>query len=127
MLTNVPLIAEIVSSMAKVSRLPVTAKIRLGWDGASRNVVEVSRVLEQSGAAAVAIHARTRAEKFEGHAHWDLIGESKRAVSIPVLGNGDVRNEDDALRMLDETGCDAVMLGRRGAAGWRLKQAKEVD
>ena len=112
LLTNVPLIAEIVSSMAAVSRLPVTAKIRLGWDGSSRNVVEVSRVLEQSGAAAVAIHARTRAEKFEGSAHWEMIGEAKRAVSIPVLGNGDVRNEDDAQRMIEETGCDAVMLGR---------------
>ena len=112
LLTNVPLIAEIVSSMSAVSRLPVTAKIRLGWDGSSRNVVEVSRVLEQSGAAAVAIHARTRAEKFEGSAHWEMIGEAKRAVSIPVLGNGDVRNEDDAQRMIEETGCDAVMLGR---------------
>ena len=112
LLTNVPLIAEIVTSMTQVSRLPVTAKIRLGWDGFSRNVVDVSRVLEQSGAAAVAIHARTRAEKFEGSAHWELIGESKQAVSIPVLGNGDVRNEEDALRMLEETGCDAVMMGR---------------
>ena len=71
--------------------MPVTAKIRLGWDGNSRNVVEVAKALEDAGAAAVAIHARTRAEKFEGTAHWEMIGEAKRAVGIPVIGNGDVR------------------------------------
>ena len=112
LLTNVPLIRDIVRAMSDASRLPVTAKIRLGWDGSSQNVVEVARVLEQAGAKAVAIHARTRAEKFEGLAHWEMIGEAKRAVAIPVLGNGDVRTEDDAVRMIRETGCDAVMLGR---------------
>jgi tRNA-dihydrouridine synthase B len=112
LLQDVPRIAAIVRAMVDASTLPVTAKIRLGWDGDSQNVVEVSRALEDSGAAAVAIHARTRAEKFEGHAHWDLIGEAKKAVGIPVIGNGDVREEDDAIRMLDSTGCDAVMLGR---------------
>ena len=88
------------------------AKVRLGWDGQSQNVVDVARTLEDAGAAAVAIHARTRAEKFEGEAHWDLIGEAKRAVGIPVIGNGDVRTPEDAVRMLERTGCDAVMLGR---------------
>ena len=112
LLTQVPLIRDIVRRMSDASRLPVTAKIRLGWDGSSQNVVEVCRALEESGAQAVAIHARTRAEKFEGSAHWEMIGEAKRAVSIPVLGNGDVRTEDDAMRMLHETGCDAVMMGR---------------
>jgi NCAIR mutase (PurE)-related protein len=98
--------------MTGACRLPVTAKIRLGWDGESRNVVEVCRALEDAGAAAVAIHARTRAEKFEGHAHWEMIAEARKAVGIPVIGNGDVKTEDDALRMLRETGCDGVMLGR---------------
>jgi len=112
LLTNVPLIEEIVRRMSDVSRIPVTAKIRLGWDGQSRNVVDVSKALEQAGAQAVAIHARTRAEKFEGHAHWDMIGEAKRAIGIPVIGNGDVRDAADAVRMLETTGCDAVMLGR---------------
>jgi tRNA-dihydrouridine synthase B len=112
LLQDVPRIRDIVAGMVAASTLPVTAKIRLGWDGHSRNVVEVARALEDSGAAAVAIHARTRAEKFEGHAHWDLIGEAKRAVSIPVIGNGDVRTEEDAVRMLETTGCDGVMLGR---------------
>jgi len=112
LLTNVPLIEQIVRAMTDASDLPVTAKIRLGWDGESRNVVEVSRALEGAGAKAVAIHARTRAEKFEGVAHWDMIAEAKRAVGIPVIGNGDVRSAADAVRMLDVTGCDGVMLGR---------------
>jgi nifR3 family TIM-barrel protein len=112
LLQDVPRIRAIVRAMSDASPLPVTAKIRLGWDGDSTNVVEVSRALEDSGAAAVAIHARTRAEKFEGTAHWDMIGEARRAVSIPVIGNGDVRSAADALRMLETTGCHAVMLGR---------------
>jgi nifR3 family TIM-barrel protein len=112
LLQDVPKIRDMIERMVEASTLPVTAKIRLGWDGNSRNVVEVSKTLEGAGAAAVAIHARTRAEKFEGLAHWDMIGEAKRAVSIPVIGNGDVRGPEDALRMLEQTGCDAVMLGR---------------
>lgn len=112
LLQDVPRIRAIVRAMSDASSLPVTAKIRLGWDGRSRNAVDVCRALEDSGAAAVAIHARTRAEKFEGTAHWDMIGEARRAVGIPVIGNGDVRGPDDAIRMLETTGCDAVMLGR---------------
>ncbi len=112
LLNDVQRIGEIVRRMVAVSTLPVTAKIRLGWDGDSRNVVEVSRALEEAGAAAVAIHARTRAERFSGTAHWDMIGEAKRGVGIPVIGNGDVRDFNDARRMLELTGCDAVMLGR---------------
>ncbi len=112
LLTNIPLLSDIVRRMSESSSLAVTAKIRLGWDGNSTNVVEVAKSLEQSGAKAVAIHARTRAEKFEGGAHWELIAEAKRAVTIPVIGNGDVRNGEDALRMLETTGCDGVMVGR---------------
>jgi tRNA-dihydrouridine synthase B len=112
LLNDVPRLQGIVRKMAAVSRVPVTAKVRLGWDGKSRNVVEVAKALEDAGAAAVAIHARTRAEKFEGPAHWDMIGAAKQAVSIPVIGNGDVRSHQDAVRMLADTGCDAVMMGR---------------
>ena len=112
LLQDVPRLSAIVERMVEVTPLPVTAKIRLGWDGRSQNVVEVARALEGAGAAAVAIHARTRAEKFEGEAHWDLIGEAKQAVGIPVIGNGDVRGPEDAVRMIERTGCDAVMLGR---------------
>jgi len=112
LLTNLPLLHGIVRAMAAASRVPVTAKVRLGWDGGARNVVEVSKALEDAGAAAVAIHARTRAEKFEGEAHWEMIGAAKQAVTIPVIGNGDVRTHADAARMLEVTGCDAVMVGR---------------
>ena len=125
LLQDVPRIEQIVRGMVEASRVPVTAKIRLGWDGNSRNVVEVSRALEGAGAAAVAIHARTRAEKFEGCAHWEMIGEAKRAVTIPVIGNGDVRGPEDALRMLRETGCDAVMLGRAAFGDpWVFRRAR---
>jgi nifR3 family TIM-barrel protein len=112
LLNDVPRIRSIMSAMVAASRVPVMAKIRLGWDGNSRNVVDVAMALEDSGAQAVAIHARTRAEKFEGNAHWDMIAEAKRSVGIPVIGNGDVRTPQDATRMLESTGCDAVMVGR---------------
>jgi tRNA-dihydrouridine synthase B len=112
LLTNVPLLQGIVRRMSAASTVPVTAKVRLGWDGGSQNVVEVSKALEDAGAGAVAIHARTRAEKFEGEARWEMIGAAKRAVTIPVIGNGDVRTREDAARMLEVTGCDAVMVGR---------------
>src|SRR5262245_33839479 len=125
LLTNVPLAQEIVRRMAEASTIPVTAKIRLGWDGNSRNVVEVARALEDGGARAVAIHARTRAEKFEGSAHWEMIAEAKKAVGIPVIGNGDVRTPEDALRMLETTGCDAVMLGRAAFGDpWVFKRVR---
>jgi tRNA-dihydrouridine synthase B len=112
LLQDVPRIASIVRAMSAATDLPVTAKIRLGWDGQSRNVVEVAKALEGAGAKAVAIHARTRAEKFEGNAHWEMIAEARQGIGIPVIGNGDVRDARDAVRMLETTGCDAVMLGR---------------
>jgi len=112
LLTDLALLSAIVRRMAEASTLPVTAKVRLGWDGHSSNVVEVARAIEGAGARAVAIHARTRAEKFGGEARWELIGEAKRAVGIPVIGNGDVRGPEDAVRMLETTGCDGVMIGR---------------
>ncbi len=125
LLQDVPRIERIVRGMVDASTVPVTAKIRLGWDGNSQNVVEVSKALEGAGAAAVAIHARTRAEKFEGTAHWEMIGEARRAVSIPVIGNGDVRTAEDALRMLRETGCDAVMMGRAAFGDpWVFRRAR---
>jgi tRNA-dihydrouridine synthase B len=112
LLNDLPRLSSIMERMSDASTVPVTAKIRLGWDGNSQNVVEVSKALEQSGARAVAIHARTRAEKFEGEAHWEMIAAAKQAVGIPVIGNGDVRSPADATRMLETTGCDLVMLGR---------------
>ena len=127
LLQDVPRIAAIVEAMSAATTLPVTAKIRLGWDGNSQNVVAVARTLEQAGAKAVAIHARTRAERFEGHAHWDLIGEAKAAVRIPVIGNGDVRTAADAVRMLELTGCDGVMLGRAAFGDpWVFKRIRAL-
>ena len=127
LLGDVPRIVTMVRRMRDVSSVPVTAKIRLGWDGSSRNVVEVAKALEDAGASAVAIHARTRAEKFDGTAHWEMIGEAKQAVGIPVIGNGDVREPADAVRMLAATGCDAVMLGRAAFGDpWVFKRIRAL-
>jgi nifR3 family TIM-barrel protein len=104
--------AELVSAMRVASGLPVTVKIRAGWDSRSVNAPEVAQALEAAGAAAVALHARTRAQGYSGHSDWTLIARVKAAVRIPVIGNGDVRSPDDAARMMRETGCDAVMVGR---------------
>ncbi|MHB8420525.1 MAG: tRNA dihydrouridine synthase DusB [Myxococcales bacterium] len=96
----------------RTAGLPVTAKIRAGWDRASVNAVEVALALQEAGAAAVAIHPRTRAQGYTGAADWRLIAAVKAALRIPVIGNGDVRTPADARRMRAETGCDAVMIGR---------------
>ena len=105
-------IGTVVRALAEATPLPVTAKIRSGWDEDSVNAVEVAQICADNGARAVAVHARTRAQQYSGRADWRVIARVKRAVSIPVFGNGDVRSGADALRMLEETGCDAVMVGR---------------
>ena len=105
-------IGRVVRALADATPLPVTAKIRSGWDADSVNAVEVARICEANGAAAIAVHARTRAQQYAGAADWRVIRDVKRAVSIPVFGNGDVRGCADAMRMLEETGCDAVIVGR---------------
>ncbi|MHB1845374.1 MAG: tRNA dihydrouridine synthase DusB [Deltaproteobacteria bacterium] len=107
--------AEIVRAVGTAG-LPVTVKIRAGWDASRVNAVEVALGLEGAGAAWVAIHARTRAQGYSGRADWSLIGKVKAALRIPVIGNGDVVRPLDARRMMAETGCDAVMIGR-GALG----------
>ena len=105
-------LGAVVRALADATSLPVTVKIRAGWDAAHVNAPEVARICEDNGARAVAVHARTREQQYAGKADWRIIRAVKRAVSVPVFGNGDVRSGADALRMLDETGCDAVIVGR---------------
>src|SRR5512138_665080 len=108
--------------------VPVTVKIRAGWDEGEVNCVEVARAAEAGGAAAVALHGRTRAQMYAGRARWDLVRAVKEAVSIPVLGSGDVWSADDALRMRAETGCDAVLVAR-GACGnpWIFRELRAAE
>ena len=92
--------------------IPVTGKIRLGWDGGSKNYLEIARIIEQNGGAAIAIHGRTRKQAFSGYADWDAIAEVKQNSSIPIIANGDVKTNADIDKILAHTGCDAVMIGR---------------
>ena len=122
LLKNPEKIKEIVSSVVKVVSVPVTVKIRSGWDESSINAVEVAKICEEAGASAIALHARTRSQGYSGKANWDIIKDVVNAVSIPVIGNGDVTSPELAKNMLDETGCAGVMIGR-GAIGnpWLIK------
>jgi nifR3 family TIM-barrel protein len=117
------LAGEVIRAVAAVSKKPVTIKIRKGWDDEHINAVEFAIMAEKSGAAAVAVHGRTREQFYSGKADWDIIRSVKQAISIPVIGNGDIYSPEDAVRMLEYTGCDAVMVGR-GAQGnpWIFKR-----
>lgn len=126
LLNNPKLIGEIVSSMSKAISKPLTVKIRKGFKQDECNVVEIAKVLEQSGAAAVAIHGRTREQYYSGKADWEAIRLAKQAVSIPVIGNGDVDSPEAAKALIDYTGCDGIMIAR-GVRGnpWLFGQVKE--
>ncbi len=115
-------VKEIVSEVVKISTVPVTVKIRSGWDDKNINAVEIAKICEEAGASAITIHARTRKQGYTGKANWNIIKDVVEAVSIPVIGNGDIKTPYDAKRMLDETGCTAVMIGR-GLLGnpWLIK------
>lgn len=125
LLRDLGLAKEIMQAVAGASGLPVTVKVRLGWDAKSIVAIELARAAEAAGIAAIAVHARTKAMGFSGSADWSMIRAVKDAVGIPVIGNGDVRTALDAKRMLDETGCDGVMVGRAMQGNpWIFREAK---
>lgn len=105
-------IYDIVSSVVSSVSVPVTVKIRSGWDSKHINAVEVAKIVEKAGASAICVHPRTRSQGYSGKADWNIIKEVKQSVSIPVIGNGDIKCPEDAKKMIDETNCDAVMIGR---------------
>lgn len=119
-------IGKIVRKVSAASPVPVTVKIRKGWDDENVNAVEAAKIIEQSGGTAVAVHGRTRTEFYGGSADWDIIKAVKNAVSIPVIGNGDIKSAEDVRRMMDYTGCDAVMIGRASQGNpFIFRQANE--
>ena len=123
LMKNPKLAEEVLKAVVKNSEKPVTLKIRKGWDDNSINAVEIAKIAEASGISAVAIHGRTREQYYSGKADWDIIRQIKENINIPVIGNGDVFEVEDAIRMLDQTGCDAIMIGR-GSQGnpWIFKR-----
>jgi tRNA-dihydrouridine synthase B len=126
LLRNPEKVKEIVEAVVAAVPIPVTVKIRSGWDHYNINAVEIAKICESAGAKAITIHARTRSQGYSGQADWRIITAVKKAVSIPVIGNGDIKTCYDAKRMMDETHCDAVMIGR-GALGnpWLIKETVE--
>ena len=123
LLKNPDKIYEIVAAVKEAVSVPVTVKIRSGWDEAHINAVEVAKIIEKAGASAITIHGRTRSQGYSGNANWDIIKQVKDAVSIPVIGNGDITSCYKAKEMIDKTNCDAIMIGR-GCLGnpWLIKE-----
>ncbi|HXV60570.1 MAG TPA: tRNA dihydrouridine synthase DusB [Vicinamibacteria bacterium] len=126
LMRNIGLAAEVVAKMVARTRIPVTVKIRSGWDHGSINAPELARSLEAAGAAAITVHPRCRSERHRGQAAWSVIRDVKQAVGIPVIGNGDVHDLESARRMLDVTGVDGIMIGRGALENpWVFRQISD--
>jgi len=121
------LIGQLITTLVKAVPIPVTAKIRLGWDASSRNHIEVARTLEDAGAQAIAVHGRTKEQAYAGKADWDAIAEVAASVQVPVIANGDVRTVADIDHILQHTGCRAVMIGRGAVGNPWLFSRRDLD
>lgn len=124
-------VREIVKKVSESVDIPVTVKIRSGWDSSSINALEIAKIVEEAGAKAISIHPRTRKQGYTGKADWNIIKEVKENVFIPVIGNGDIKSKEDVSKMLNETNCDAVMIGRACLGNpWLIKECvlnKKID
>lgn len=126
LMKNPVLFGEMVSAAVKATNIPVTVKIRKGWDDNSVNAVEIAKIAEECGAAAIAVHGRTRTQMYSGNADWDIIAKVKQAVKIPVIGNGDVDSAEKCAEMYKYTGCDLVMIGRAACGRpWLFREIEQ--
>lgn len=123
LMKNPKLAGEIIGAMAKKCKKPITVKIRKGFNDELINAVEIAKIAEANGAKAIAVHGRTREQYYHGEADWDIIRQVKEAVLIPVIGNGDIKEPEDAKRMIEQTGCDGIMIGRAARGNpWIFKR-----